>query len=270
MESSVFEFDDYRPYLTSRLGEAGKRTGLRSQACKAVGCHSTYLSQVLGGKTELSLEYAEAFNRFFHHGTEEGNFFLLLLLKSRAGSAALRERFQGQIDGVRKDRSALRGRLKEADEVSTFDQDRFYSSWLYGALHVLSSLPRLKTKSQLAESLGASETKVSEALEFLQRIGLIVSGKHGYQVGPRHVHLNSDSHFINRHHANWRLHAVQSLEASSPEDLHYSGAISLSKAAAQQIRADLLKTFKSSMALMRDSKEEVAYVYNYDFYRLDR
>lgn len=270
MESSVFDFDDYRLYLVSRLGDAGKRTGLRSQACGAVGCHSTYLSQVLSGKTELSLEYAEAFNKFFHHGPEEGNFFLLLLLKARAGSQALRERFQAQIDSVRKTRAAVRGRLKDADEVSAADQDRFYSSWLYGALHVLASLPQMKTKTQLAASLGVSETKVAEAVEFLSRIGVLVGNKGGLQVGPRHVHLNSDSRLITRHHINWRFHAIQSLEAASAEDLHYSGTISLSKTAAQQIRANLVKAFKENMALMRDSKEEVAYVYNYDFYRLDR
>lgn len=270
MESSVFDFDDYRSYLTSRLGDAGKRTGLRSQACQAVECHNTYLSQVLNGKVDLSLEYAEAFNKFFHHGSDEGNFFLLLLLRSRAGSESLRERFQSQIDSVRKARSVTRGRLKEAGEVSTADQERFYSSWLYGALHVLVSLPQMKTKTQIAESLGLSEAKVAEGLDFLIRIGLLVTTKNGLQIGPRHVHLNSDSPLITRHHTSWRFHAIQSLEAATSDDLHYSGAISLSKAAALEIRSKLIKVFKENMTLMRDSKEEVAYVYNYDFYRLDR
>lgn len=35
------------------------------------------------------------------------------------------------------------------------------------------------------------------------------------------------------------------------------------------IREILLKAFQQNMAIVKDAKEEVAYVYNSDFYRLD-
>ena len=270
MEKSVFDCEDYRSYLLSRLGAAGKRTGLRSQACAELGCHSTYLSQVLCGKTEISLEYAEAFNKFFRHSADEGNFFLLLLLRDRAGSTSLKERFQKQIEDIRKSRSTLKKRLVDSGDVSISDQNQFYGTWLYGALHILVTLPHLKTKPQLAEALGVSEAKASQAIDFLERIGLLVTTKSGYQIGTRHVHLNADSLLIAKHHTNWRFHAIQSLESASSDDLHYSGAVSLSKVAALTIRENLLRAFQENMRLVRDAKEEVAYVYNFDFYRLDR
>jgi DNA-binding IclR family transcriptional regulator len=134
----------------------------------------------------------------------------------------------------------------------------------------LITLPHLKTKARLAESLGVSEAKASQAIEFLQKIGLLIATKQGYQIGTRHVHLSADSLLIAKHHTNWRFHAIQSLESATSEDLHYSGAVSLSKAAALTIRENLLKVFQENMRLVRDAKEEVAYVYNFDFYRLDK
>jgi uncharacterized protein (TIGR02147 family) len=270
LEKQVFDFNDYRSFLLAQLGAAGKRTGLRSEACKVLGCHSTYLSQVLGGKTDLSLEYGESFNKFFHHNDSEGQYFLLLLLRDRSGSSTLKDRFQKQIDEVRKQRSSLKERNKGSGEVSLAEQEKFYTSWLYSALHVLASLPHLKTKSDLAESVGVSETRISQALEFLLKTGLLVAGKNGYEIGKQHVHLGSDSQLISKHHTNWRFHTINTLETSTTDDLHYSGAISISKSAALKIRENILAAFQENMMLVRDAKEELAYVYCFDFYRLDR
>ncbi|MFH7483927.1 hypothetical protein, partial [Salmonella sp. 2019-SM259] len=76
---SVFEFVDYKSYLTQRFGGARRRTGARSQAAKAIGCHSTFLSHVLQGKADLSLEQAEKLNDFLGHSEQEAHFFFLLL-----------------------------------------------------------------------------------------------------------------------------------------------------------------------------------------------
>lgn len=175
----------------------------------------------------------------------------------------LKERFRKQIEVSRVKQSTLKKRHETASEISPADQDRFYSSWIYGALHVLASLPQNKTEKDLADSLGLSLKRVTEALQLLERTGLVVRSRRGFEIGPHHIHLGSDSHFIQRHHT------IQSLGDRNPADLHYSGAISLSKHAASTVRDNLLRSFEENMKIVReDAKEEVAYVYNFDFYEL--
>ncbi len=270
MEKSVFDFGDYRSYLLFALGPAGHRTGARTRACKELGCHATYLSQVLTDKVELSLEYGEAFNRFFKHRANEADYFILLLLRDRAGSAQLRERFQTQIEAIRSRQRSLKSRVKEVSDLSTDAHEQFYSSWIYGAVHALASLPKYVSQKSVADSIGLTSGRVSDVFLFLQKIGLVASSSKGFEIGPRHVHLAQDSKFIKSHHTNWRLHAIQSLEDPMRDDPHYSGAVSLSKTGANIVRDKLLQTFQESMKVVRDDKEEVAYVYNFDFYRLDR
>ncbi len=53
-----------------------------------------------------------------------------------------------------------------------------------------------------------------------------------------------------------------------PEELHYSACFSLSKSDAQKINELILKNLESNSKIIEKSKEEVAYVYSFDFYPL--
>lgn len=46
--------------------------------------------------------------------------------------------------------------------------------------------------------------------------------------------------FLAKHHANWRLQALHSLDRADPDDLHYSGPMALSEENAIKLRALLL------------------------------
>lgn len=264
----VFEYTDYRKYLIDRLGGHGKRTGLRRKACAYLGCHSTYLSHVLSEKIHLSLEHAEALNSFFKHTREQAEFFLLLVLKARAGTKSLREHFESKIQELLERRNVIKNRIQNATSLSEEDLDRFYSSWLYGALHVLVSIKEYQTVEALSHVLGLHPQKLTEELEFMQKTGLIKHVKGRYTVGPKFIHLSSDSNAITKHHTNWRYHTIQHLNRRQAKDLHYSAVISLSEEAAQEIRESLLQTLEKHMAIIQKAKEEVVYVHNFDFYRL--
>ena len=57
----IFSFNEYRDYLRTWLKEARKsKTSNLSQVSKALGLHTTYLSQVLAGLKTLSLDQAIA------------------------------------------------------------------------------------------------------------------------------------------------------------------------------------------------------------------
>lgn len=264
----VFNYLDYREYLIDQLGEQGTRTGLRKKACRHLNCHSTYLSQVLSEKIHLSLEHAEALNDFFQHTKEQSEFFILLVLRGRAGSQKLKTRFEAQIKEVLKKRSLIKNRLKDSVELSLEDQDKFYSHWVYTALHVLVSIKGLQTAEALSQATGIHIKKISEELEFLQKTGLIVGSNGHYSIGPKMVHLSADSNAVIKHHTNWRFHAIQNANQRDHNNLHYSAVVALSQEAVDEIKESLLKNLEKHIKTIEKAPEEMAYIYNFDFYKL--
>ena len=264
----IWDFRDYREYLLSVLGEDGSRTGSRKRLAEAIPVHTTYVSQVLKKKAEFSLEQGEAINDFFGHTDDEGEYFILLLLKERAGSPKLKRRFEARIRKMRDDRLDIGRRLQADNVISEKDRERFYSSSVYGAAHVLCSIPRYQTVDALAAALKLSRSRARDVVDFLLKIGLIVASDDALLPGPRHVHLANDTELILKHHANWRLHCLSNLQFIDKEDLHYSACLSVSNAGAFRVKEEILSTLKSTVDIVGESESETGYVLNFDFYKL--
>lgn len=264
----IFEYLQYRPYLESRLGPKGSRTGLRKKLSEHLQVHTTLVSQVLLDKADFSLEQAEGCNEFFSHSDDESEYFILLILKDRAGNQRLKQRFETKIRDLRSQYLNIGERLKAEAEILPEDRARFYSSYLYSALHVLVSIPHLQTASSLSHFLKLPEEEILTKLQFLIKLGLIIQKQNRFLHGPRHVHLPNNSVFISQHHTNWRLKALQSLEAPAKNDLHYSAAITLSQEDAFIVKDSIIQNLQENIKTIGSSKEEVAYVYNIDFFAL--
>lgn len=264
----VFDFDDYKSYLENKLGKKGKRTGLRKRLAEFIGVHTTFISQVLLGKAELSLEQAELTNVFLEHTDEEGEFFLLLVLFERAGNKKLKDRFAKQIQNKRQARLNIQNRVNDDMKVSDKDRLRFYSSPMYAAIHVLVSIPRFQNVEALRSALQIPRVQVQEMLEFLLSIGMIKQSGDKIVHGPSHVHLGQDSELILNYHKNWRHHCISKLNFKKADDLHYSACLSLSKKDVQRIKESILDNLEKNVEIIGSSKEEEAYVYSFDFYSL--
>lgn len=267
---SIWDFTEYREYLVNRLGAEGSRTGERKRLAESIPVHTTFISQILKGRADFSLEQAESINSFFDHTDDEGEYFILMLLKDRAGSGKLKSRFERKIESQREDRINIKKRLAADGEITVQDRERFYSSYLYGAVHVLSAIPKYKSVASLAEALRLPRTQVQEIVEFMLRIGVLKEENFVLSPGSGHVHLGNDSELILRHHANWRLHTLSNLQLVDKEDLHYSACLSLSQADAYRVKESMLSNLKTNVGIISASPEEVAYVMSFDFYKLSQ
>lgn len=264
----IWNFTDYRPYLVEKLGSEGSRTGLRKKLAEAIGVHTTFVSQVLKEKGDFSLEQGESINGFLSHTYDEGEYFLLLLMKDRAGTRELKKRFQDKIEAQRKERLNIKKRLEVQTEISAAERERFYSNPYYGAIHVLIPIPEFRRVEKIAEALKLSREQVQDMVDFMIKIGLLSEKNGELASGSQHMHLGNDSSTILKHHSNWRLHALQNLRFVQPENIHYSACLSLSREDAFKIKELLLAELKNHMKIVEKSPEEVAYVYNFDFYPL--
>jgi len=265
---SLFEYKCYKKYLLSRVGEPQSRKGLKSQLARAVGCQPAYISQILNGNAELSLEQADRVNHFFSHSREEGTYFLLLVQAQRASTKSLSQFFHEQIDEILKTRKRVEDRLGKHGKLSDQFRQKYYSSWIYAAAHIGLTIPRLQTREALASYLGVSRRRISDVLNFLVHADLVEVKGFTYTPKVSTLRINSQSPFIQTHHTNWRLRACELMDFYDATALHYSGVISITRGDADRIREILLKAMQSMQATIIASPEEDLFALNMDLFPL--
>ncbi|MCB9025989.1 MAG: TIGR02147 family protein [Bdellovibrionaceae bacterium] len=265
---SVFEYKNYRDYLIDQLGGLRRRTGQRSLLARAINCQTAYLSQILNGNADLSIEQAVDVNKHLAHSQSESRFFLLLLQKERAGTLEAKNFFQEQIDETIANRLLVKNRVITNQEISKEDSSQYYSNWQYIAIHMALSIPGLQTKESLATHFSLSLSRVTDILEFLEEIGVVKNQNGHFQMTPTHIHLGNDSENILKHHSNWRLQSLKSLDRNKKGDLHYSVVYSLSKKDAKKIYDEMLKVVENNLKIVGPSAEEVLYCYALDFFEV--
>ena len=269
MNSTLFEYSAYKTYLRDLIENQPKKgRGIRLKLAQAVGCQQTYISQILNGHVDLNLEQAGKVNRFFGHSKEESHFFMLLVQWARSGDQETRKYFQEQIDSERTQRLMIKNRLGLAPGLSYSDQVTYYSAWYYSAVHILLTLPDFRTKQTISSQLGLSISKTNEILDFLVSTGLADQRGDQYFTGQAQIHLGNDSKLIVRHHTNWRLRAMHSLDQEKKEDLHYSGVFSLAASDVTKIKSMVVRYVEEIVSVVKTSKEEKLAAFCVDFFGL--
>src|SRR5688572_3447585 len=126
--ASIHSFDDYRPFLEAAMNEGrfGAR-GPRSKLAEAAGCQVAYVSQVFGGRADLSLEQASGVADYLKLDDEERGYFYDLVLHARAGTQDLRAFYAKRLRAARQNRLELGTRLRPAAEVQFEDRATYYS-----------------------------------------------------------------------------------------------------------------------------------------------
>lgn len=268
---SIFTAKNYKEFLNQQLEQASQTTkGAKSALAAAMACQTSYLSQVLHGEAHLSLEQAEKLAAHFGLNANETEFLYLLIQHDRAGTLGLRQHFSRKMDQIHRDRLSLKNRVQPNEEISKEDQSTYYSSWIYATIHVLLTIPEFRTPQEIAKKLKLSYEITRNALEFLVSSGLVVKKKNEFHPSKKRMHIGHDSSMVIRHHTNWRLHALQSLE-SKPHtitDLHYSSVVSISKTDASRIHEKLLREIQNAKNVIKDSPEEELFAFHLDFYEL--
>lgn len=266
---NIYQFEDYKSYLKAE-SESGAKAGrgFRQAIAKAARCQSGYITQVLNGRAELSLEQAEGISDFLNHSTHEGHFFILLVQYSRAGTPRLKRYFREQMREALRSQFKLAGRIDPVRSLDENDQTTYYGAWYFSAIHILLTIKEFRDPAIIAKRLSLPKKTVKDVLSFLVSTGLARFESGEYSPGETRIHLPSHSPMIGRHHQNWRLKAIDSLELANEDSIHYSSIVSLSKKDVSAIQETLLQTIKKAKAKIKDSKEELLFSFCMDFYEL--
>jgi uncharacterized protein (TIGR02147 family) len=268
---SVFDFMDYKAYIQAWIATRPSRgRGEKGRIADAISCHSTYISQVLQGSAHLSLEQASSLNDYIGHNLQESRFFLLLLNRERAGNRSLKRHFELQIQEILEARTALRNRVEVKRTLDEKDQTTYYSSWIYAAVHMLVSMPDFQSKEALANQLQVPPQKISEVLSFLISAGLVQESGGRMRAGNATIHLGDNSPLISKHHTNWRLKAIQSMDIPHLHDLHYSSVGTINEKDLPKIRSILVKAIEEIRSVVKASApEDTLFCYDLDLFKVN-
>lgn len=263
----IFDFMDYKAFLSATEAERSTvQRGFRSRLAEALDCQNAYISQILNTHANFSLEQTLKVAEFLQLSEIEVRYFVLLVEHARAGTPALQNFFKKDINSVREKHLNIKERVAHAEKLSLEHQSIYYSSWLYPTLHMLVTVPNLRTIAKMAAALKIEESIISEAILFLITCGLVVESKGQLLPGPTQIHLGKDSPHIRQHHTNWRISAIQSLTGQKENDIHYSTLSSLSLEDAEKLKLRFVQVIQDYVQTIAPSKEETVYNFNLDFY----
>ena len=257
MKKSVFEFNNYKQYINELLENSpSKGRGMKLKIAEHLSCQTSFVSQVLNGLPNFSLEQGVKLNHYFNHTKEESKFFILLLHHARAGSAELESFLKDEMKEMLEKRSDLKNRIDTKNTLKKVDQQIYYSNWLYTCIHMMVAIPHFQNPQAIIKHLNLSREKVMEVLDFLEDTGLIQKKAGQYEIGVTRIHLTKDSPLIQRHHTNWRIEAIGAINLNLSENLHYSSIVSMSEKDVPVIKEILIKAIEECRKIVRESKEE--------------
>ncbi len=268
MEIAIFDFEDYRDFMSKKLVSGPKKgRGQKSLLSSFVNCQTTYLSQVLSGKADFSYEQAESSTRFFNLGKIEKKYFITLVQLQRAGTVEAKSYLKGELVELREQSLNLKKRLEVKNSLSDKEREQYYSHWLYSAIHVLTSIPNINTTQQIAKTLSLPTSKVVDILDFLDSVGLVKISDNSLEIGTSKLHLSQNSHLIYHHHRNWRLQSLQAIDRALDKNMHYSSVVTLSEKDVYKVKNYLIESIKSVKKIISESEpEEKCYSFNLDFF----
>ncbi len=267
MKKTIFDYLDYKLYINETIQQSPAHgRGMKLQIAKYLQCQTAFVSQVLNGEPNFSLEHGVRLNQYFGHNKEESRFFLLLLQFYRAGSGELQKFFKEQVNEILSTRSDLKNRIDIKTSLKKLDQQIYYSSWVYSAIHMMVAIPQLQTLPAITQTLNLPREKVLEVLTFLEETGLVKQKNGKYEIGVTRIHLGRESAQIQRHHTNWRMQAIRSIDLNNSEDLHFSTVVSMSIDDVAPVKEILIKAIEDCRKIIRDSKEEKVQSICIDFF----
>ena len=268
MKVNVFSSDQYRIYLKNWLAEARElRIANLNILAKKAQVHPTFLSQVLAGRKDLSLEQASLLSEYLEHSPLERDYFFVLVQLDRAGHLQLKKYWSEKKEQLLEEKNKLGRRFDSHLELTDQERAVFYSSWLYSALRICTAIDQGQSALQLTERVRLPKSKVTEILNFLVSTGVCLEEEGIYRIGAAHIHVPNESPFVIKHHTNWRMRAIHEMDQRQKDELYFTAPMSISEKDFAVIREKLNQIIREVVDQAKASEAQILTCLNIDFFR---
>ncbi len=258
---TLFDFKGYQAYL---LHYFQLKRGNQAHLAEHLDCRSSFLTQVIDEKVDLSLEQTLKVSDYLGFNKNEKLAFLHMVQREKVYDLKEKHFFDEQIESLKSKNSRVKERINLAEELSEEAKYQYYSSWIYGATHILCAFSWIKTVDDIVKEIGVDRPSVNEAVQFLLQHQLIALKNNQLTIGKQQIHLADDSKNIFSHHMNWRLRAIEKMSSQKKQALNFSSLIGISKKDVEPIRDILVNAISEINKVVVKSGEEKAYIINMD------
>lgn len=268
---NIFEQENYKEALKLYIRSKAKvPRGIFKNLANHLGVHATLVSQILAGTKDFTEEQIFSVCEFLGISKLESQYLWILVQIERAGSHKLRAHYLELKDQLRKQALQITNRVQKTHNLSEQEKAVFYSSWIYSAIHLFTSLNRDVRFEDVRQRFNLPAMKTRELLDFLVQIQLVIEHNGIFKPGPILTHLEKNSPFIFKHHTNWRLKAIQAAESITDQELMYSATISISKNDFTLLREEMAQVIQKFVNTVKDSPAEEIAQFNLDLFWLNK
>jgi uncharacterized protein (TIGR02147 family) len=267
-KKTLFNFQNYRDFLKNYIKELPKSHGVLKAWAEHLGVHSTLVSQVMMGKRDFTEEQALELCDFLGLGSLEKEYFLELLRLERAGTAKLKKYHQARIKDLSSKALKLSERIDSERKLTEQESAIFYSSWVFSAIRLSCSIGDGLTIDEVVQRLQIPRAQVLSAIEFLRGSGFIKQEGARFVIGTQYTHLGKDSPYLNRHHANWRVKALQKIDHLTDQELMYTAPFSISEKDFAVLREQMVVVIQEFLKAVKASEGETVACLNIDLFKV--
>lgn len=269
----IYEFKDYKEILKKWIDHpANKKVGAKKELAKALACQAPFISHVLNGNYHFSQEQTFACCQWMGLNENETEYFSLLVSWERAGTTHLKNHLNKKIQKLRKEETILKKKVSIDKDLSSESQRIYHSDWSYSAVHMALLNKDLQSLESLQKRFHFTSNRLVKIIDFLMQIGLVEERNGRLKVLNSMIHLEKDSPLTTQHHVSWRLKAIQSLQESNldsdNDNLHYSGAISLSEDDYAWLKQRLTMLLNDISQKVQNSADEKLICFNFDSFEI--
>ncbi len=132
---NVFQHNDYRQVIDEWIQSESDR-GAKGRLAKAAQCSPSWITRVLTGNVQLTPDQALGIALYLELAENEIDYFLYLVDLERAAHPQLQQRIRKKLDSLKSEARYLRSSVHTESEISDADIMKYYSSWVYSAVHV--------------------------------------------------------------------------------------------------------------------------------------
>jgi uncharacterized protein (TIGR02147 family) len=270
MYITVYDYKDYKKFLNDWIGLLPhKGRGQKVHLAQALRCQTPFISHVLSGDYHFSVEQTIDCARWMALDDDQTDYLVRLVLKARAGTRETENFFERQIQRKKSTETELKKRLKIKEGLSEEDQNQYYSSWHYAAVHMALLNPQLQSLAALQNYFQLPLTQLGKIIDFLARTKLVETKPNGkIKNTARKIHLERNSPLIASHHTNWRLHAIDKIKEADRENLHYSSVMSLSAEDYDWVKSKISILLEEIVVKITDSPDEKLAAFCFDWFEL--
>ena len=267
--TSIFLYEDYRKFLREWLANRPRRgRGMLRSWAELLRVSSSTLSQILSGLRELSLEQAHDLQLTLGMSEGEADYFSLLVARERASSRNLKNHLDTKLKRLRQESQNLIRRVDHERRLTESESAIYYSSWLYTAVWLATSIPDFQTIDAITELLGVERERIVAVLNFLKSTELVEENLGHFSSRPQRTHLERNSPFIARHHSHWRLQAIRRTENLKDDELMFTGPLSISRKDFAQVREKIVALIQAVSETVNETVPEDIAVFQVDWFWL--